>query len=158
MAIGTDAAVNFFGTQDTLGGTATAAISDAAFSVINATTGLNSWTNDDDAPTAGFVLEFTTATTGDAGSVINLYAKLLNIGDGGTEDTEDPDANFLNYYLGSFPHNNPSTGAQTAMLTVALPNMLTSQQYEFFIENTTGQTISAGWDLHVTPITIGPHA
>ena len=69
-----------------------------------------------------------------------------------------PDANFPNIYIGSFPHNNPSTGAQTASMRAALPNTKTSQTYNFYIENQTGQTISAGWDLHVTPLTIGPHA
>ena len=155
MAISTDAAVEFFGTQDTLG-SSTSSIADTIFS--DGTNDLTAWTNDDDAPTAAAVLEFTTATTGDAGSVINLYAVLVDIGDGGTEDTEDPDSNFPHVYLGSFPHNNPSTSAQTASIVISLPNTKTSQIYNFFIENLTGQTISAGWDLHITPKTIGPHA
>jgi len=156
MTISTNAAVTFFGTADDLDNT-TSAVSDSSFS--DGTNDLNAWTNDDDAPLAMFVLEFTTATTGDAGTTIDLFARPLNIGSAGTEDAEVPDANFGHMYLGSFPHNNPSTSAQAATFgMVSLPNVVTSQQYEFYIENNTGQTISAGWTLIVTPVTFGPHA
>ena len=156
MAIGTDAAILAFGTADTLG-TTTSAVTDGSFS--DGTNDLIAWTNDDDAPMAVFVLEFTTATTGTAGSSIALYARPLNIGDAGTEDAEVPDSNFSAMYLGSFPHNNPATGAQTATFgMVGLPNVVTSQIYNFYIENSTGQTISAGWELTVTPVTYAPHA
>lgn len=155
MTIGADAAIEYFGTQDTLG-TSTSAVTANSFSA--GTSDIVQWTNDDDAPLAAFVLEFTTATTGTAGSVINLYAQLNDIGNAGNEDTETPDSNFPQIFLGSFPHNNPATTAQTATFVTNLPNVKTSQKYNFYIENKTGQTISAGWDLHVTPLTIGPHA
>lgn len=154
MAIGTDASIDFFGTQDTTG-TSSASVVNAAISLAS---DLSTWTNDDDASTAAFVLEFTTATTGTANTFIDLYCRLLNIGDAGTEDEEAPDVtNFLHRYLGSFPHNNPSTSAQTSALIAGLPNTKTSQEYEFYIVNNLGQTISAGWDLHVTPVAKGPH-
>lgn len=155
MPISTDAAIDFFGSLTALGNT-TSAVTNGSFS--DGTNDLNAWTNSDDAPQATAVLEFTTATTGTAGSVINLYAVLLNVGDAGTEDTEVPDANFPNIYLGSFPHNNPSTSAQTAAIIISLPNAITSQIYNFYIENDTGETISAGWELTIRPKTIGPHA
>ena len=155
MTIGTDATIEFFGTADALGNT-TSAVSDAAFS--DGTNDLDQWTNADDAPLAIFALEFTTATTGTAGTTIDLFCRPMNIGSAGTEDSEVPDANFGNIYLGSFPHNNPSTSAQTATFgKVGLPNVITSQPYEFYIQNNTGQTISAGWELIVTPVTFGPH-
>ena len=153
MAISTDAAIEFFGSQDTLGNT-TSAVTDGSFS--DGTNDLNAWTNDDDAPLATAVLTFTTATTGDAGSVINLYARLVDIQS--TNDAEVPDSNFKHVFLGSFPHNNPSTSAQYHAIRIGLPNTQTSQVYHFYIENQTGQTISAGWDLYITPIAIGPHA
>ena len=156
MAIGADAAIEFWGTPDVLGNT-TSAVTNASFS--DGTNDLDTWTNADDAPLAIFALEFTTATSGDAGSTIDLFAAPLNIGSAGTEDSEVPDANFGHIYLGSFPHNNPSTSAQTATFgKVGLPNVVTSQQYNFYIQNNTGQTISAGWELTVTPVTYGPHA
>jgi hypothetical protein len=155
MAISTDAVVLFWGTPDVLGNT-TSAVTNTSFS--DGTNDLDQWTNADDAPLAIFALEFTTATTGDAGSTIDLYVRPMNIGSAGTEDAEVPDANFGNMYLGSFPHNNPSTSAQTATFgLVGLPNVITSQPYEFYIQNNTGQTISAGWELTVTPVTYGPH-
>lgn len=153
MAIGTDAAIEFFGTQDTLGNT-TSAVTDDSFS--DGTNDLIAWTNDDDAFYASAILTFTTATTGDAGSVVNLYARLVDIQS--TNDAEAPDANFPHTYLGSFPHNNPSTAAQYAAIDIRLPNVDTSQVYHFYIENKTGQTISAGWDLYITPKAVGPHA
>ena len=155
MTIGTDAAIHFWGTADALGNT-TSAVTNGSFS--DGTNDLDQWTNADDAPLAIFVLEFTTATTGTAGTTINLYARPMNIGSAGTEDAEVPDANFGHMYIGSFPHNNPSTSAQTATFgPVGLPNVITSQPYEFYIENDTGQTISSGWELIVTPMTFGPH-
>lgn len=155
MAIGTDAAIHFFG-SDTILGSTTSAVVDDAFS--DGTNDLDAWTNTDDAPMASISLEFTTATTGDANSSINLYGRLMDVGSAGTEDSEVPDVNFQHTYLGSFPHNNPSTSAQTAAIDISLPNNHTSQIYHFYIENKTGQTISASWELTISPKTIGPHA
>lgn len=155
MTIGADAAIEYFGTLDPLGNT-TSAVTNNSFS--DGTNDLNAYTNSDDAPMATAALEFTTATTGDAGSVINLYAKLLDVGNATTEDTEVPDANFPHIFLGAFPHNNPSTGAQTASIRMTLPNAKAGQVYHFYIENKTGQTISAGWELSITTVTYGPHA
>ena len=155
MAISTDAVIDFFGSLTALGNT-TSTVANDAFS--DGTNDLTAWTNSDDAPQATAVLEFTTATTGDAGSVINLYAVLIDVGNAGTEDTEVPDANFPNIYLGSFPHNNPSTSAQTVTALITLPNAVIGQVYNFYIENKTGQTISASWELTIRPKTLGPHA
>jgi hypothetical protein len=155
MAIGTNSAIEFYGTADVLGSSTSAVVNDAFSDGVN---DLLAWTNDDDAPMATFALEFTTATTGTANTVVNLYAQLLDIGSAGTEDGQVPDANYQHHYLGSFPHNNPSTAEQAVSLVAALPNTQTSQVYQFYIENKTGQTISAGWELTVRPKTIGPHA
>lgn len=155
MAITTDSSILFWGTADALGNT-TSAVTNGSFS--DGTNDLDAWTNSDDAPLAIFALEFTTATTGDAGSTVDLYASPLNIGNAGTEDAEVPDANFQHMYLGSFPHNNPSTSAQTATFgLVSLPNVISSQIYNFYIHNQTGQTVSASWELTITPVTFGPH-
>ena len=152
MAIGTDAAIEFFGTQDTLG-TTSATVANNAFSVAG---DLSTWTNDDDAPTASITLLVDYATAPTANTSINLYARLLNVQS--TNDNEIPDANFQHTYLGSFPINNPSIANQYITIDVLLPNTKTSQEYEFYIENKTAQTIQASWDLYITPKTIGPHA
>lgn len=155
MAIGTDAAIEFFGSKTLLGST-TSAVTNDSFS--DGTNDLDAWTNTDDAPQATLALEFTTATTGDANSVINVYARVMNVGSADTEDSEVPDANFQQTYLGSFLHNNPATGEQAASIVVSLPNVSSQQVFEFYIENKTGQTISAGWELTIRPKTLGPHA
>jgi hypothetical protein len=151
MSISTGAAIEFFGTQDTLG-TSSAAVSDAAFSVAG---DLSTWTNDDDAISASVTLlaNFSVAPT--AYTSVNLYLRLLNTE--GTNDATVPDANFQHTYVGSFQLND-STVAQYITIDVGLPNAYTSQQYEFYVENVSGQTLPAGWDIYVTPKAIGPHA
>ena len=151
MAITTDAAIDVFGTQDTLG-TSSAAVADSAFSIAG---DLSTWTNDDDAPTAAIILlaNFSVAPT--AGTAINLYLRPLNVQS--TNDSEIPDANFQHVYVGSFPLNDVTT-AQYVTLDISLPNTKTSQDYELYIENKSGQSLPAGWDIYVTPKTIAPHA
>ena len=151
MAIGTGSLVEFFGTQDTLG-TSSATVADAAFSIAG---DLSTWTNDDDAPRASVTALIDFAVTPTASSVVNLYLRPLNTQS--TNDQEIPDANFTHTYVGSFPVNDVTTN-QYITIDISLPNAYTSQQYEFYIENKTGQTIQAGWDIYVTPKTYGPHA
>lgn len=150
MVISTDAAIEFFGTQDTLG-TTSAAVANDAFSIAG---DLSTWPNDDDAPFASVVLLSNFSVAPDANSVINLYLRLLNIES--TNDQDVPDANFLHKYVGSFPLNDVTT-AQYTSIDIVLPNTVTSQNYEFYVENLSGQSLPAGWDIFVTPKTIGPH-
>ena len=150
MAIGTDAAIQFFGTQDTVTSSSSLVANDA-FSVSGDVT---TWTNDDDAPQAAVVFEGTYSVAPDASSLVLLYARLLNVQ--GTNDPDAPDANFLHTFLGAFPLNDVTT-AQYSSIVVDLPNTKTSQEYEFYILNQGGQSLSAGWDLYVTPVTVGPH-
>ena len=151
MAIGADSAIEFFGTQDTVT-SSSSAVSSGAFSVSG---DIVTWTNDDDATMASIVLEATFASAPNANSRVALYARPLNIQS--TNDGDTPDGNFEHVLLGSFPLNNV-TSAQYIMIEVVLPNGKSSQEYEFYIDNNGGQTMSAGWDLYVTPKTIGPHA
>ncbi len=151
MAIGTDAAIEFFGTKDSLDDTS-GSVADGAFSVAS---DVLEWTNDDDAPMAAIILEATYASAPDANSSVNLFARPMNIVS--TSDSDVPDANFGHVYVGTFPLNDV-TSAQFITIDIRLPNTKTSQSYIFYIENNGGQTISAGWDLHIVPKTIGPHA
>lgn len=151
MAIGTDAAVEFFGTQDTLG-TSSAAVGDGSFSIA---TDLSTWTNDDDAPVASVTVLANFAVAPDASSTLNLYLRLLNTV--GANDAPVPDTVYRAVYVGSFPLDLVTT-AQYSTLDIILPNTKSSQEYEFYIENTAGQSLPAGWDVYVTPKTIGPHA
>ena len=151
MAIATGAAIEFFGTQDTLG-TSSAAVANDAFSIAG---DLSTWTNDDDAISASVTLlaNFSVAPT--ANTSINLYLRLLDVQS--TNDGTVPDANFQHTYVGSFPLND-STVAQYITIDIGLPNSVTSQDYEFYVENQSGQSLPAGWDIYVTPKAIGPHA
>ena len=151
MAIGTDALVEFYGTQDTLG-TSSATVADAAFSIAG---DLSTWTNDDDAPMASITALLDWSVAPDDSSGVTLYCRLLNTVS--TNDSDVPDANFTHIYLGRFPANNVTTN-QYITIDVSLPNGKTSQEYEFYIQNNTGQTIQAGWDIYITPKTFGPHA
>lgn len=148
MAIAADSAIVFFGTQGTVT-TSTAAVSDGAMSAQEDT-----WTNDDDAPLASIVFSGTYSVAPTASSAVDLFARLLNIQS--TSDADTPDSNLSHVYLGSFPLNDV-TSAQYVAIDVYLPNTVTSQQYEFYIKNNAGQTLSAGWNLYVTPKTYGPH-
>ena len=151
MTISTDAAIHVFGTQDTLG-TSSAAVADAAFSIA---ADLSTWTNDDDAPQASVILLADFSVAPDANSSINLYLRPLNIQS--TNDGDVPDANFQHIYVGSFPLNDVTT-AQYILIDISLPNTKTSQEYEFYVENQSGQSLPAGWDMYVTPKTTAPHA
>jgi len=151
MTISTGAAIEFFGTQTTVTGT-TATVANGAFSI---TGDIVQFTNADDAPQASIVALLDWSVAPDANSSVNLYARLMNIDS--TNDQDVPDANYRNTYLGSFPINDVTTNQHIA-IDVSLPNTVSSQVYEFYIENDTGQTIQANWTLKVTPKTLGPHA
>lgn len=156
MAIGTNATIDMYGTQDTVtAGGGTAAVSSAAYS---ASSDAVAWTNDDDAPYASFVLTMQypsgTITTGG----IKLMCRLLN-GDG-TTDEPALTANWTGHYLGNFTTGTGMVATTNYALQsgpVELPRMKTSQEYEFYVLNSCGVTMTAGWTLKVTPMTFGPH-
>lgn len=158
MAIGTNDLIDKFGTQDTVTvGTGTSAVTNGSFSAA-ADVVAGGWTNDDDAPLGAFVLTCQFATLPVANSAIELFARVLNID--GTNDQPQPDSNYAPDLLGRF-FIDAGTAANTDMTLpclAALPNVASSQVYEFYLKNVTGQTISAGWVLKVTPITQGPRA
>jgi len=151
MAISTDAAIDFFGNQDTVT-SSSSSVADGAFSVSG---DITTWTNDDDAVSAAVVFEGTYSSAPDASSSVSLFARLMNIQS--TNDQDTPDSNFGHTFLGSFPLNDV-TSSQYIAIEVSLPNTKTSQEYEFYIQNNAGQTLSSGWDLYITPKAIGPHA
>ena len=152
MAITTNDLIEKFGTQDSADDGSTSAVANNAFSVA---ADIAAWTNDDDAPFAAFVFSGTFASAATANSSVELFARKLNI-DGGTDDEPTPSANNLGGYLGSFPLDNAT--AHTVGIVVKLPNTISSQQYEFYIRNSSGQSLNSSWALQVTPVAYGPHA
>lgn len=151
MTIGTDDTIVKFGTQDDLD-SSSAAVTDGSFSVAG---DLATWTNDDDAPLASVVGLFTFGTAPDAGSVINLFCRPMNIVDT-TKDQNAPTADQPITFLGAFILDNVTT-EQVIAIEVFLPLVVSSQQFEFYIENQAGQTLSSGWSLQITPKTYGAH-
>lgn len=153
MAIGTDAAVWYYGTEDAADDAATQAVNDTAYSNDPTT-----WTNDDDAPYASFVLKFQYPSgTIDTGG-IHLFARLLNTN--GTTDEPVPSANWAGHYLGTFPTGtgmSAATDYAVALGPVELPSMKASQEYEFYFKNDCNVQISASWVLKVTPMAQGPN-
>ena len=152
MAIGTDDTIVKFGTLDDLDSSA-ASVASAAFSVAG---DLATWTNDDDAPMAVVVGLFTFGTAPTARSAINLFARPLNIADT-SKDQPVPTTDQPITYLGSFVLDNV-TSEQVIAIDVSLPLVKSSQEFEFYIENQGGQTLSSGWSLQITPKTYGPAA
>lgn len=103
-------------------------------------------------PDAEFALTATYGTGPTENTVLALYARPLNVD--GTADTEVPETTRPTVFIGSFVVNNV-TSAQTMWLRAYdLPAVA-----DYYIHNNgTGQTVSAGWVLKVTPRTIGPAA
>ncbi len=150
MAIATGDFIEKFGaTQDAIG-TASTLVASGAFSIAS---DLSTWTNDEDAPFAAFVFSGTFALAPDANSVVELYVRKLNVVS--TNDEEIPDVNNLSGWLGSFGLNDVAT-AQYKEEILKLPNGKTSTEYEFYLRNSSGQQLNAGWDLNIRTLAIGP--
>lgn len=154
MAIGTNDTIWKYGTTDVADDGATQAVSDGAYSADPTT-----WTNDDDSTHASFVLKFQYPSgTIDQNGII-LFARLMN--NNSTTDEPVPSNNWPNHYLGAFPTGtgmSATTDYAVELGPVELPSMKTSQEYEFYFKNDCNVTISAGWQLTVTPMSVGPHA
>lgn len=156
MAIATnDLIAKFDGTLDSIDDGSTSSISSAGFSVA---ADINAWTNSDDVPYARFILKCQWGTvTSVANKIVALHARPINID--GTDDPVAPSANRL-MQIGSF---NVYAAAGSTDYTFEstlceLPALKSGQEYEFYLENLTGQTISAGWTLKLMAITFGPKA
>ena len=159
MAIGSNAAVYFYGTEVNLSTTATTAT--VATTAISTAASLDEWANSDDAPLASFVLEvddWSGAPT--AGGTIDLYVRLMDTTGAGNDEPVH-DANYTPHYVGSFVVDAASAAQYLALGPVSLPAYETSQNYAFTIVNNTSVTMGSTtdkWRIKVTPITVGPHA
>lgn len=103
-------------------------------------------------PDADFVLAVAFGTAPSVNTAIDLYAQELNID--GTNDAVAPTTTHRKRYIGSFVVIN-----QTAMQYIKLTAYDVPLEASYFLHNNaTGQTMSAGWTLKVTPRTIGPAA
>jgi len=103
-------------------------------------------------PDARFVLTGTFATAPTENTTLVLYARPLNID--GTADADAPETTRPTQYIGVFAVNNVTTAQSLVLMAQNVP-----WEANYYIHNNgTGQTLSAGWKLLVTPCTIGPAA
>lgn len=134
-----------FGTQKTLeanGGTiannAITQANDASYSTS---------ADGSDYPDAEFVASFAFGTAPTEGTVLALIARTLNIDS--TNDAEAPEAARADRYIGQFTVNNVTTTQYAACFGRNVP-----READYYLLNSgTGQTVSAGWTLKVTPMT-----
>ena len=156
MAIGTDAAIIVHGTTDPVDDTTTSAISDGNMSVA---ADIATWTNDDDAPLAQLILNWQ-YPSGTIDGNISVHVRPINID--GTADpavptSTDPVGLANNFEIATAQAVTTDT---PCMCIVSLLNfmMKTSQEYEFYILNSSGVQISANWDLDIVPMSYEPNA
>ena len=157
MAIGADATIQFFGTQDTVtAGGGTSAVGNGNVSASGDVVS-GGWTNDDDAPYIAATLTLDPASAPSAGTTVQLFARCMNID--GTTDAPQTDPNYLQTPIGFWVVDADAAAHTVALVGgyAPLPNHYTSQVYEFYIKNNTGVSIDAGWVVKVTPVTDGPH-
>ena len=154
MAIGSNDSILKFGTADPLDDTS-GSVASAAFSVAG---DLLTWTNDDDAPLAHFLLRCTFATAPAANRRVVLYAQMLDMTASNYDAPVVGSDDYIGIPLVGFQPQTVNTAQNLPSTIVELPVQETSQIYQFFLKNDTDQTISAGWDLIVTPVAHGPHS
>ena len=103
-------------------------------------------------PDAKFVLAATFGTAPTEGTTLALYASPLDID--GTNDAEVPETTRPTVFIGTFAVNNVTTTQYIELLTQDVP-----WNASYYLHNNgTGQTVSAGWTLKVTPYTVAPAA
>lgn len=152
MTISTNDAVGKFDTLSTTI-TTTGALTAGSFSSTAETTIV---TNTNDCRSAEAVFKGTFAATVIAGEVVNLYARRMNIAGAG-EHASIPDGNYPHEFVGSFICNDDSV-TQIIPRTIPMPMSKSGQQLEFYIKNSTGQTLNAGATVTIQPTTTGPKA
>ena len=156
MAIGTDAAIEVFGTTDPVDDGTTSAVNDAAMS---AQADITAWTNTDDVPLAMLVLLWQ-YPSGTVDGTINIHVRPINVD--GTNDTPQPTATDQLGYAGSFELETgqavTTDTAYTQIISLMSFSTKTSQEYEFYLFNDSGVQMTANWDLDIIPKTFEPSA
>lgn len=103
-------------------------------------------------PDAKFVISVTFGTAPTEGTTLALYARPLNID--GTNNAEVPEITRPTVFIGTFSVNNVTTAQYAELIVQDVP-----WNASYYLHNNgTGQTLSAGWTLKVTPYTVAPAA
>lgn len=146
----TTEAIYVWGTQKTL---ASSGASAASGTMTQATTASYAVVTDGNSfPDAEFVLRLQFATvTSIEGKVVTLYARQKNIDS--TNHASVPTTTYLNTYIGNFVL---SAAAANTDQYVPLEAFGVPKEADYYILNASGQTITAGWTLKVTPRSYKP--
>lgn len=99
-------------------------------------------------PDAEFVLVGAFGTAPTEGTNLALYARPLDVD--GTNDTEAPETSRPTVFIGTFTVNNVTT-TQTIVLNGIYAAGVPKKADYYIYNNGTGQTLSSGWTLKVTP-------
>ncbi len=103
-------------------------------------------------PDAEFVLTCTFSVLPVENSTLALYARSLDVD--GTLDAEVPESTRPEKYIGYFSVNSVTSSQTMVLRAQDVPTVAS-----YYIHNVnTGQSVTAGWVLKVTPRTIGPAA
>lgn len=103
-------------------------------------------------PDAKFVVSVTFGTAPTEGTTLALYARPLDID--GTNDAEVPEVTRPTVFIGTFVVNNVTTAQPIELIAEDVP-----WNAAYYLHNNgTGQTVSAGWTLKITPFTVAPTA
>jgi hypothetical protein len=132
-----------FGTAKTLEASGAAVANGAVIQADDATYGVVA--DGGSFPDAVFALVGTFATAPVEGAILALYAQVLDID--GTLDTDVPEATRPGRFIGAFPVNNTTIAQPLELIAYDLPRLAS-----YYVHNNgTGQSLSAGWTLKVTP-------
>lgn len=150
MAISTNDAVVKLGTQKTLEASGASTSTGEIVQANDASYGI--FADGNSAPDAQFVIGVAFSTyTSIENKTIDLYARELDVD--GTNDVLAPTATFTHRYIGSF-----RLSAAAAMQYCVVDAQDVPWVADYYLLNSSGQTMSSGWTLKVTPKTIGPSA
>lgn len=149
MAIPVGALIEWRGTTKTLESGAGSTLTNNSLAAAS-TANYDTASDGEGAPDGEFVASFAYASAPTEGTLIGLYARPLDID--GTNDAEVPEAARPTRAIGAFPVNNVTSTQYALCVGRNLPKAAT-----YYLHNAaTGQTISAGWTLKVTPLTLTP--
>lgn len=104
-------------------------------------------------PDAEFVLSATFATAPTEGATLALYCAPQDID--GTNDAQVPEATRPTVFIGVFVVNDVTSAQYIPLNGIVARDVPLVGSY-YLHNNGTGQSVSAGWTLKVTPRTKGP--
>lgn len=151
MAI-TTGTVNEFGTEDEVISTG-AAVANNAYSLAAHAT---SHTNDDNAREGSFKFVGTAAANPSANTAYELYARLMDIES--TTDANEPSDTYREVFIGAFSADS-STTAQVLTFDIEdgdLPAYENDQVTDYYIRNSSGQSLDSGATVDFTPKAAAP--